>query len=241
MGNNVPPDKTPTFYKIVWSVALRSFVDYNRSYDQLMEEKRFLEKLRYAPERLSQDEIKDHLLNFLNTWGCRITKSQFDHVSIKLKKFFIEYKGKFYLTEDITTFDFYSNEISLKTMFNKLYYIDEIGPTSISKISHILNPNLFVMWDMEIAKKLNHKHSTIGYFEFLIKMQEHAKIVLKSFNEMHPHEKDLERYLNNHFRLKQKCTLAKFLDEYNWAVYTKNWKIPPEWDVSILLPREKLF
>jgi hypothetical protein len=228
------PTAEPAFIDIAWAVALRDLVDYNKSYDDIMKEEEFLEKIRRNPEYLTYKEIESILLKFLNDWGCRITKVNYSSISKVLREFFIKNNGRLYLEEDISTFDFDVNESRLEGIFKELDEIKDIGPTSVSKILHITNPCLFVMWDMGIAKELGYEHSTKGYFEFLKKMQKYANNILRTFKERFSDEKDLEDFFYRYFKLKRKCTLAKFLDEYNWAKHTKKWKIPPEWDVGIL-------
>ena len=219
----------------MWSVALRQFVDYNKDYDNLMGEEDFLEKLRNHPSELTKKEIEDHLVNFLNKWGCRIAKKKYNTVCGKLRDFFIKNTGLFYIGKHILTFDFSKNEKKLITLFGDLDDIKEIGPTSVSKILHVLNPDLFVMWDTNIAEELKFDHTKEGYSDFLKKMQKNAQNIEKTFD----YDGNVETFLNNHFKLSQRCTLAKFLDEYNWAKYTKKWGIPPKWDPKILIPQNK--
>ncbi len=131
--------KIPTFLDICWAVIIWKILGWNKDYDELMGEKEFLEKLRKKSERLSIEEIEEHLLKFLNKWGCRITKEKYDIVAQKLKKFFNEYKDEFFFREedDILTFDFGKYKEKLAKIIEKLNAIDEIGPTAISKILHI--------------------------------------------------------------------------------------------------------
>jgi hypothetical protein len=83
-----------------------------------------------------------------------------------------------------------------------------IGLTSASKIAHLLNPELFVMWERNIAKEYKVKISTKGYLRFLQIIQNKMKGapygVLKELCE--------------------RCnkTLAKLVDEYYW-IRTRSW------------------
>ena len=98
-----------------------------------------------------------------------------------------------------------------------------------------MNPDLFVMWDIKIAEKLKFKHTIMEYLEFLKKMQKDARNIEKTFY----YGGNVETFLNEHFNLNPRCSLSKFLDEFNWAKHSQGWKFPPEWDTKILIPQNK--
>lgn len=102
-----------------------------------------------------------------------------------------------------------------------------IGPTAISKILHLLNPGLFVMWDDEIRRKYKVSGSVEGYLKFLRLMREEVEEALN--------EEATKRGCNKTKIVEEICrelpskklgqeynrkTIAKLVDEYNWwAVY----------------------
>jgi predicted nucleic acid-binding OB-fold protein len=133
-----------------------------------------------------------------------------------LEKEFKKLRGKRFLTVDFD--EFLSGSIT--TIYRELDDIPYIGsPTAISKILHLLNPEIFVMWDNDIRKnykkKNKHIHDTPeGYLEFLKQTQKELKEAFeerqkqtgKNFDEI---EKEIRgRYKNK--------TLARIIDEYNW-------------------------
>ena len=86
-----------------------------------------------------------------------------------------------------------------------------------SKILHIINPDLFVMWDTAIIEKYG-CGEFILYTDFLKKMQELAKCAIEQVRENEQHYSD-----DNAIASLTGCkyTLAKALDEYNFMKYTK--------------------
>jgi hypothetical protein len=90
--------------------------------------------------------------------------------------------------------------------------------TGASKILHVINPNLFVMWDMRIRTAYRVRSGGDGFAysrRFLRKMQEIARAAV---DECKQHlgltEEEAVHYICG-------CgdTLAKVIDEYNWATY----------------------
>lgn len=79
----------PSFYDIVWAVAIRQITMHNNeAYNNLIEDKDFLGRLRENPSDLEPEEIKSKLIKeFLNKWGCRINQNEHDNVSERIKAF----------------------------------------------------------------------------------------------------------------------------------------------------------
>ncbi len=221
-----------TFLDICWAAIIRKTLGWNKDYDELMQKKGFLEKLRERPEELFPDEIKKNLLEFLNKWGCRIRKEKHDTVAQELNNIFSECRDSFSSGGNILTFNFSQHEEKLNELLKRLGNIDEIGPTTISKILHVVNPYLFVMWDIKIAEELNFKHSEKEYLKFLQKMQKFAKNIDETYraHKIYSPGKSLEKFLNEWLGSKTEYTLTKFIDEYNWSKYTKKWVLPSDWN-----------
>ncbi|HLE76102.1 MAG TPA: hypothetical protein VI864_08725 [Candidatus Bathyarchaeia archaeon] len=125
--------------------------------------------------------------------------------------------------ENFLTVKFDDKEISdsIKTIYGELDAIPYIGsPTTLSKILHLLNPKIFVMWDNAIEEhyhRINHRVDCTaeGYLEFL---KETQKAVLEALNE---HKKatgktldTIEKELESKYKNK---TITKLIDEYNWV------------------------
>jgi hypothetical protein len=95
------------------------------------------------------------------------------------------------------------------------------GPTSVSKILHLFNPEIFVMWDQAIKKSCKKKNTLIrdgpkGYLEFLKQVQ---KDIIEALTERQKETgkgiDELEKETRAHYKQK---TLARIIDQYNWIV-----------------------
>jgi len=119
---------------------------------------------------------------------------------------------------------------SIKKAYNSAK-VKYIGPTAVSKILHLFNPELFVMLDDEIRKEYECGGSAEGYLEFLKKMKEEIeeaieekagedkcskKEAVEKICTGLPSDKLGEKY--------KKKTLAKLIDEYNWWVAHKKFQ-----------------
>lgn len=108
----------------------------------------------------------------------------------------------------------------VKDMYRKRYFIPYLGGTTcVSKILHVLNPEVFAIWDRGIRERYKEKNWLIretpeGYLEFL---KEVKKQVEEAFNDYRSKTgksyDEIERELRNRYDNK---TLVKLVDEYNW-------------------------
>lgn len=81
-------------------------------------------------------------------------------------------------------------------VFNQLKAIRGVQSTGASKVLHLLNPEIFVMWDKYIRGKVD---DGAGYFQFLLDCQQR-------FQGLRP--------------TGEKRTMAKCIDEYNYITKT---------------------
>ncbi len=132
----------------------------------------------------------------------RYVKKDFDINKFKetingLKVHFDRFKGQ---TLKEIKFDEYKKEI--KHIFKTLSKIKGVKYTGASKIMHCKIPEVFILWDRYIRKAYDFKEGKAedyaeDYFKFLKRMQEKFKGLRKKGNR----------------------TLAKCIDEYNFAKF----------------------
>ena len=122
------------------------------------------------------------------------------------------------------TINFNEENISnnIREIYQKIRGIRYIGGhTCTPKILHLLNPEIFVMWDEEIRKKYHNKNGRIrdspeGYLEFLKEAQKELKEALEDRQRNTGKGlDDVEEEIRHKYKNK---TLARIIDEYNWIV-----------------------
>ncbi len=91
--------------------------------------------------------------------------------------------------------------------------------TGASKILHMINPGLFLMWDEAIIRGYGGHVERLLYTDFLRRMQVLAKCAIKQVKEKESHHSDETAIAS---LTGCKYTLAKTLDEYNFMKFTKN-------------------
>jgi hypothetical protein len=155
--------------------------------------------------------IERILKPFLINWGMMaqpLTRKgmRWTQLTARLQKLASHFNP--FRTEDLLHVKFESNDNAahIKEIYNRLDDIRYVGATAVSKIVHIMNPEVFIMWDKSIRELYKVEDSATGYLEFLD--------INKRLLETVFTDKELKD-LRLKFRNK---TLAKLIDEFNWYI-----------------------
>lgn len=105
-----------------------------------------------------------------------------------------------------------------------------IGFTGASKILHLINPNVFMMWDAGIRGAYHklHREKKHGdrecYIEFMCQSQEIARELLKITNEDELWKEHLSFVVDRDFvqAFSFRESILKMLDECNYVKFTRN-------------------
>lgn len=242
-------NNVPSIEDLSWAVFL-----YNAS----GEDEIYLDTMILLEGKNSID-IGEELVNFLNRWRTRVPREPRDlpRTSISINKWYSEFSGNLFIDSDIMIEDVDLKDPSLveKIMdaYNGLSKIPFIGPTSRGKILHMLNPHLFVAWDKAIIENYlpdaGENARAEDYILFLRIMQNMAnevlsidKNIVESLSEgvirlnelnltlINKAKEKQERLVRLNFLQEKGKTMAKFLDEYNWIMYTRKISLPPPWN-----------
>jgi len=113
--------------------------------------------------------------------------------------------------------NFDETENLIGKIYSKLLSI--LGPTGASKALHLMNKNLFMMWDDRIRKGYKTGTDERSYIIFMKEMQSIANEVIDSICRKFncPRDSAIERLL----KLINQKTLPKLIDEYNYVKFTK--------------------
>jgi len=192
-----------------------------------------LERLEIVRTDLSKLETNEHVKQiikmFLIQWGrMGRTVDREDLNWEQLTKQLRNSKEIFQKLQGKTLLDINLDEEETATLIKEAYKsarVRRIGPTAISKILHLLNPELFVMWDEDIRREYGVRGSATGYLKFLKKMKRELKEALKEeAKRTGESEREIAKRIcrelpsKNLGRGYDRKTLAKLIDEYNWWV-----------------------
>ncbi|MBW2974071.1 hypothetical protein KY346_06815 [Candidatus Woesearchaeota archaeon] len=174
------------------------FLRVHKSFDELEKRGSFYDM---ALNLISKDfEIEAYLL-ILATWNFasfRYVVNSFDLNGFKklvaeCKKEIKDLKGL-----EIRNADLDSVSETIKKAYTELSLSPGVKFTGAAKLLHLMNKDLFVMWDGHIRKHYNLGTSPEDYLNFLKKMQEEFKEI----------------------NWEGERTFAKVIDEYNYVKFT---------------------
>jgi hypothetical protein len=238
----------PNLDDIIWAAmtsrdptTLREALRGGQAYIDVISNDTFLEILRYHPGDLDVNEIRFVLIEFLNKWGCRLRN--YDNLTAEnLRNCIVRIHPELLVTQDfsILTFNFeiVENREGIERIFNSFWFYGSqiaknFGPTATSKVLHIINPDLFVMWDDAIRLDYWIQNNEIidsgrGYCFFLIETKRIAVRLVdecrERFNVTNP-----ALWLSERLNINPPHPLTKFIDEFNWLAYKRRLLRPPEW------------
>lgn len=190
-----------------------------------------VEKLKDVQRDLTKLDDVQHMRRvikpFLTQWGMmgRVVERKglrWMELGETLRSLEKEFKQLW--SRSFLTIEFNEEKISkaIKNIYSRLDPIPYIGgPTSIPKILHLLNPEIFVMWNTDIRENYRKKNNRIrdtpeGYLEFLIEVKEELKEAIYDRQKESGKELDrIEQEIRSRYKNK---TLARIVDEYNWIV-----------------------
>lgn len=202
---------------------------YFRALDELQDIRRDISKLEVR-------HVKEIIKVFLFVWGqmgrtiSRVNDSEWEQLAKALRDKSALFQKLH--NESLLTVNLEASQVkeAIKEIYNAIK-VKFIGPTAVSKILHLLNPELFVMWDEAIRRKIYNVSGTAeGYLNFLREVKRKVEemisnetrrtgrskeeIIEKICSEL-PSEKLGEKYTRK--------TLAKLIDEYNmWLAHQKS-------------------
>ena len=195
------------------------------AYDAFMRDKN-----RYKwdnPHMLNHAEV-NRLVDFLNDWRIRMPddRNNITHLLTNLKSE-VRYLHRI-IPRSATLLDVNFDETTKQTIaecFDGIAQTRRYESVGTSMVLHVaINPQLFVMWNGPIRSYyglINENGSEYAH-EFLPWMQEIAN---RAVDEVMDQENLPRAEASQSFteRCEKKNTLAKIIDEYNFAKFTKGW------------------
>lgn len=146
-----------------------------------------------------------------------------DNVEEVIQKNRFQKLSKVLESYDLAAIDLLKYNKEIKEIYRSVRACTGFGEAATSKFLHLINPDLFVMWDTDICSHYHKKHGKRGlrhrkghdvcYYEFLKEMQKNAQMLLTQSSE-----KEIEKGLSEISGYRK--TIAKALDEGNYMQIT---------------------
>lgn len=222
-----------SFESLAWACLLYNYMTrYDVHYKELMQDG-VMSTLRTNPGSLGIEDVKDKIITgFLNKWSCRlqVTDSLAQRIiqaTTNISNHLQRLNGKKLIDLDLD-----GNGDAIKNCYETVVNINGgFSHTAASKFLHIINPELFVIWDGAMRKHYREHYNIAenadGYFEYIKKMQEGLNKVLLSFRAANNQCPVI--FLSEKLQIYPPKTFVKYLDEYNWITITREVKLPPLW------------
>lgn len=163
---------------------------------------------------LTETDTKRILEPFLIMWGrmsrvlgrdgCEIVREKITHLSNQLEKYRNKSLIDLNIKKEKQDIIFIFNEFKNTKATSR-----NVGQTATSKILHIINPQMFPMWDTKIRSKYGlYTGSASDYIDFLIETKRWL---------LDKNLKDELDDLSNQYQLSK----LKIIDQYNWYIVSR--------------------
>jgi len=180
------------------------------------------EELAYFEALYEEKPISERIKIIVNKWGnCRVN---IDNVKLQNALKIFQKEQELVLKWNLTKLSLWDNHDKILKLFSA--FMEPLKYTGASKALHILNPDFFVMWDIDIREAYGCFKNEEGYFNFLLRTQRELEDVcdtyIKDFGNNSNPIKEIPKKIYSDYKGQFK-TIVKLLDEYNWAHYKKKW------------------
>ena len=212
-----------TYAQVRWAAA-----EYNNGEHNYNEYYRVVYKpdfRGFLSERCSESDVRK-LLRFLNQWRSRRPDRLASVLATSLPEVISNLgvlSGSALDTDDLDDSAFGYTTLA----FNSLTSIQDVGPTTASKILGVLNPSLFVMWDGPIQKEYCNwqKRNGHAYSNFVKEMRNSALSIVADSRKRGI--EDPAETISKEIKQNPPFTLAKFINDYVWLTVTRKHRYDP--------------
>ncbi|MFH1663053.1 MAG: hypothetical protein ABH934_03960 [Chloroflexota bacterium] len=223
------------FNQLAWGALCfyyRSAGDYR--YCKIMQDTSFLSRLRETPMDINIKEFEEKVIlthinieNYDLLVGNNLARNVLAEI-VKLQPEITLLKDTTLLDCDLSDADLAE---SISNIYNRLYSINGLWLTGVSKIAHLLNDRLFALLNLDISNHFKLLDGNTNLMQWLIITQQNIQEVTMSFKEQ-GFPGSPEQFLSDKLGYSEhgcQKSLVKFLDEYFWIRFGDNLPIPPKW------------
>jgi hypothetical protein len=213
------PHYVPTLFGVVYASRLFGEVDAtSQAY-------RPFRKMTEPELNMLEGDSNGHvdaLLNWLNKWGCRISKKQFPEITDQLIKWFEKWKPRL-PSNDTRLPDIAGADMDTLTgAYSELLRVDKFGPTSASKTLFATRPNLAMPWDALIQRGFELEGRAPGqYRAMLVLSHKEAEALITNARQFGVSAAQIPTVSGS-----REHTIPWLLDKYHWITITRRHRIP---------------
>ena len=205
------------------------FTSFNRTYEKFR-------TLVGGEVNLFDDEHRQHLIDWLNDWGCRqFSLKDHDLASKEILSWYKEVQTDLH-PDDKKLWELTELELEgISGIYNSLLkrkasqgsrrgqsFSKTVGPTGASKILFALRPESTVPWDDAIRKGLNHGCDGSAYVDYLKRSLAEIYRLAESCSN-----NGIELISLPGFIKRESATVAQLVGEYFWITETRKCFPPP--------------
>lgn len=200
--------------------------DYASTYQELVKDVQFLNRLKTNPSLDDFQRLRDFLTHYGVPWARTNLAEQYMSVWPKLEPHISKLADAAIDSRDLRKSNIRD---AITGAFEFLKWPNVWGGDTVaSKVIHFFNVSLFVMWDDDIQSAYG-KTGSQGYLEFLCDMQSHAKEIISDFRRLSLGAAP-DEFLSQQLGYDCVRPLTKLIDDYNWVTITKHWpQEQPDW------------
>lgn len=204
--------QNPTFFGVTYAARLYREIEVTQS----------LVKLRHTTGSALNLQDRGHahaLLEWLNKWGCRITREAFPAIAARLAEWCRDRKLPSSEIHELLDRDL----DALKDAYRGLLDIKEFGPTAASKALFVLCPDAAIPWDAAIQKQFDIPGNSPEQYRKMLVLsgREAAGLIDDAARCGVSDHRTIPREVNS-----QAITLPELLDEYHWVTITRRHTVP---------------
>ena len=203
-------------------------------YSRIMRDSDFLNRLKHEPSSINAQEFEERVLldhinieNYDLLLGHGLAKSVLERI--------VELQPVVSPLLDVTLLDCDLSDSELtnriNTIYARIYSINGLWLTGVSKIVHLLNDKLFPILNLNISRHFGILEGDTNLIQWVKITQQNAREVVTDFQQQ-GFEGTVEKFLSEklgYSRYGYEKSLVKFLDEFFWLRFGDNLPVPPRW------------
>jgi hypothetical protein len=173
---------------------------------------------------LTQQSHRKTLLKFLNSWGCRIEKADFDAAATQIEEWYESVSSELFATTtgllSLTDSNLDTIEKAFKALADRpACKRKTFASVPTAKVLFALRPNALIPWDNDMLGHFHLNGSAASYRQHLLWARERLQDLSVECTERGFALADLPTKME-----RPKSTLPKLIDEYLWVTVTNKFQ-----------------